>query len=141
MSKEERRSARSNVILTAMIEHGNARIPVRVSNLSEHGALVIGDSLPTGETKVTFRCNGVAIEGWVAWWEKGRAGIEFGNSTEPEALLQRTAFHHIEIIKDTREREFRRPGFRGNLLTDEEREIVNKHNRAQSEDDASSSAI
>jgi hypothetical protein len=129
MGTDERRSGRANVILTATIEKGSARIPVRVSNLSEHGALVIGDGLPAGETQIVFRCNGAAVQSWVAWSRDGRAGIQFGNPVQADALTQRESVPRLAIIKDTRELDFRRPGFRGNQMTDEERKIVAEWNR------------
>jgi len=133
MGTDERRSARANVILTAMIEHRGARIPVRVSNLSEHGVLVVGDRLPTGETQIVFHCNGASVQSWVAWSRDGRAGIEFGIPVPPDALTQRgdTVPRAPAIIKDTRELDFRRPGFRGNQMTDEERKIVEEWNRPE----------
>jgi hypothetical protein len=132
MGSDERRSARSNVILTAVIEHERTCIPVRIGNLSEHGALVIGDGLPAGDTQITFRCNGQAVEGWVAWSEGSRAGINFGSPTAPDALTKKRAGSPFSITKDTREPDFRRPGFRGNQLTDEERRIVQAWTAAQS---------
>ena len=132
MGSDERRSARANVILTAMIEHRGARIPVRVSNLSEHGVLVVGDRLPTGETQIVFHCNGASVQSWVAWSRDGRAGIEFGIPVPPDALTQRgEAVPRVAIVKDTREVDFRRPGFRGNQMTDEERKIVEEWNRPE----------
>lgn len=131
MGTDERRSGRANVILTAMIEAGNARIPVRVGNLSEHGALVSGDGLPRGETQVVFHCNGAAVQSWVAWSRAGRAGIEFGTPVQPDALTNRGEAPRVAIIKDTREVDFRRPGFRGNQMTDEERKIVEEWNRPE----------
>ncbi len=129
MGSDERRSARANVILTAVIEHGSARIPVRISNLSEHGALVVGDGLPQDETQINFRCNGASVQGWVAWSRAGRAGIQFGTPLQPDALTQREAAPRATIIKDNREVDFRRPGFRGNQMTDEERKIVEEWNQ------------
>jgi len=133
MGTDERRSERANVILTAIIEHGNARIPVRIGNLSEHGAMVIGDGLPPGDTQIVFRCNGQAVEGWVAWSQGSRGGVHFGNPTRLEMLTQREPgpSPRASIIKDTREVDFRRPGFRGNQMTDEERKIVEEWNRPQ----------
>ena len=131
MGADDRRSARANVILTATIEDGGARIPVRVSNLSAHGALVIGDGLPAGETQVIFRCNGAAVQSWVAWSRASRAGIQFGNPIQPDALTQRESVPRTAVTKDTRKLDLRRPGFRGNLLTDEERKIVEEWNRPQ----------
>lgn len=124
MNSDDRRSARANVILTGMIEHLNSRIPVRIRDLSEHGAQVIGDKLPAPDTQITLRCNGKAVDGWVAWSRGERAGIEFGEPTPPEGLTKRERRPGLEITKDTRETEFRRPGFRGNQLSDEERKII-----------------
>ena len=131
MATDERRSARANVILTATVEGGGARIPVRIANLSEHGALVIGDRLPARETQVTFHCNGASVQCWVAWSQGDRAGIQFGTPVQPNALTQRDSAPRIAITKDTRELDFRRPGFRGNQMTDEERKIVEEWNRPQ----------
>jgi hypothetical protein len=127
VGSDERRSPRANVILTAIIEQGRNRIPVRISNLSEHGALVIGAGLPANETPVTFRCKGVDVQGFVAWSKHGRAGIQFEQSIEPEALTQRAA--PPLIVKADGNTDFRRPGFRGNQLTDEEQRIVAEWNR------------
>lgn len=131
MGTDERRSERANVILTAMIEHRGARVPVRVRNLSQHGVLVVGEGIPAAETQVTFRCNGASVESWVAWSRDGRAGIQFGIPLQPEALAQREAVPLVAIANDTREVDFRRPGFRGNQMTDEERKIVEEWNRPQ----------
>ena len=129
MGSDERRSPRGNVILTATVEQGSARIRVRVGDLSQHGALIIGGPLLVSEKQIVFCCNGVAIKGWVAWSKGDRAGIEFGAPIEPEAFTQRVERPRPEIIKDSRESDFRRPGFRGNLLTKEQRDIVVEHNR------------
>lgn len=131
MGTDERRSERANVILAATIEHRGARIPVRVSNLSQHGVLVVGDRIPPGETQVTFHCNGASVQSWVAWSRGGRAGIQFGIPIQPDALAQREAVPRVAIVKDTREVDFRRPGFRGNQMTEEERKIVEEWNRPE----------
>lgn len=132
MGADDRRSERANVILTATIEGpAGAAIRVRVSNLSPFGALVIGDQLPLRETAVVFRCNGLAIEGWISWADAGRAGIEFAEEVDPERLTHRET-PHTTIVKDTRQVDFRRPGFRGNQLTDEERQGLEDWKREQS---------
>jgi hypothetical protein len=133
LGTDERRSGRANVILTATIEDGSARIPVRVSNLSSHGALLIGDGIPAGETQVNFRCGGASVQCWIAWSREGRAGIEFGTPVQPDALTQRESAPRIAITKDTRKLDLRRPGFRGNQMTDEEHKIVAEWNRQQSQ--------
>lgn len=128
---EERRSERARVILTAMVENGSSRIPVRVSNLSAHGVLVIGEGLPESTTRIVFRCNEVATGGWIAWVKDGHAGIEFDDPIEPEKLVHKVAVPQTMIIKDTRKVDFRRPGFRGDQLTDEERRIIEEWNRSE----------
>jgi hypothetical protein len=45
-SADERRSGRANVMLAAALELEGVRIPVRVANLSSHGALILGTALP-----------------------------------------------------------------------------------------------
>ena len=130
---DERRSPRENVILMATIEHGCARIPVRARNLSAHGALVIGDGLPAPETEVAFRCNGASVQSWIAWSQEGRAGVHFGTPVDPGELTQKESAPPIEITKDTREVDFRRPGFRRYRMTDEERKIVEEWNRSSSQ--------
>lgn len=123
----ERRSARANVIMTATIEDGLLSIPVRVGNLSAHGAMIIGDALPPRDAVVTFRCNEVAVAGMIAWTATGRAGIEFANLIDLGQLARKPPPPPaIETIKDQRDVSHRRPGFRGNQLTEEERRIVDE---------------
>ena len=104
MNSDDRRSARANVILTGMIEHLNSRIPVRIRDLSEHGAQVIGDKLPAPDTQITLRCNGKAVDGWVAWSRGERAGIEFGEPTPPEGQRNGNDAQVSRLLR-TRERQ------------------------------------
>ena len=131
---DERRAGRSNVLLGATIEQNGARMPVRVSNLSANGALVIGDRLPVADTNVTFHCNGFAIESFVIWSRDRHAGLEFATPVPPEALGQRAPQPRIAITKDTRNVDFRRPGFRGNQMTDEEQEFFDELTRPPPDD-------
>lgn len=128
---DDRRSERTRVLLTAVVEHAGSRIRVRVSNLSAHGALVIGKGLPFNDTLVTFRCNGSEIESWVAWSRDGLAGLQFSDPIEPEKLVRRLVDHHGAIMKDNRTLDFRRPGFRGNQMTAEERKTLEEWSREQ----------
>jgi hypothetical protein len=121
---DERRSRRENVLLMATIEHGRARIPVRARNLSAHGALVIGDGLPEAETEVTFCCKGASVQSWIAWSRIGCAGIHFGTPVDPSELTQNESAPRIAITKDSREVDFRRPGFRRCRMTDQELKTV-----------------
>jgi hypothetical protein len=131
---DDRRSSRANVLLIAAIECGGARFPIRVSNLSAHGALVIGKVLPCADTPVVFRCKELAVASWVAWANAPHAGIQFGEPIHAEELLRNRPIPSAALIRDTREVDFRRPGFSGNQLTQEERETLNEWRAAQSAD-------
>ncbi len=128
---DERRSARSNVLLAATVEWGPKRSAVRIKNLSAHGAMVVGIGLPPAEAEVNLEYMGETVSGWIAWSRDGRAGIEFGAVIEPERLHLASPHPHPLIVKDTRELDCRRPGFRGRLLTEEEARIVDEWNRGQ----------
>ena len=121
---DERRSERANVLLTATLDSAGTRSTVRVGNLSAHGALLVGKNLPPEAAEVTFRCNGIAVHGWVAWVRESCIGLDFDQPINPEEVLPNTAIPRHVITRDTRSIDFRRPGFRGNQLTTEERRIV-----------------
>lgn len=132
---DERRSARSTVLLAAMIECDGRQLPVRVINLSAHGALVHGDELPDSDEEVTFRCSEVTAKGWMAWVQPPLAGINFDEPIQPDGTWIKPQSGAHMVTPDTRKLDFRRPGFRGNQMSDEEREIVAKWLREQQEPD------
>jgi hypothetical protein len=121
---EERRSRRARVVVNATVESQERRIAVRVSNLSAHGALVVGDGLPPNDTPVTFTINGVTVDSWVAWERDCEAGIQFTDALSPERLLRKPPVAPTVIVKDSRVIDCRRPGLRGNQLTAEEKGIL-----------------
>ena len=135
---EGRKSARANVLLTATIEDCGLSMPVRVGNLSAHGALVIGEALPPREAVVTFRCNEVAVAGMIAWTARGRAGIEFATPIDLSLLARKPPPPPpaIATVKDRREVSYKRPGFRGNQLSEEERRIVEDFHRGKPGEEA-----
>src|SRR5436309_797956 len=118
-SADERRSTRANVLLTATIECGGVCTPVRVSNLSAHGALVLCDAVLQEDAPVIFRCNGMHIESWIAWLRPPHAGVQFGEPIGQQDLLRTAPVARQVITKDLRMVDYRRPGFRGKQLTDE----------------------
>ena len=119
------------MLLTAALECGSSHIRVRVINLSAHGALVACDARPPEDEPVIFRCNGVSVRGSIAWVDDPHAGIDFDAPINPNEFLPK-ALHAAHLItRDTRELDFRRPGFRGNQMSDEERQIVEDWNRTQ----------
>ena len=129
---DERRSARTNVVMSATVEWGPHRVPVRIRNLSAHGALVVGNGLPSAETDVIFHFMGKTISGWLPWSRDGTAGVAFGEAVEPRPLARTSSNPHPLIVRDMRKLDCRRPGFRGRQLSDEEALIVEQWTRANS---------
>ena len=120
---DERRSRRANVVMHGTVRCGSQGFAVRVRNLSRHGALVISSAALEPESEIEFRCNGQSVPGWIAWTCGSLAGVQFA---EPVDLtqLRGSAPPRIAIVEDSRAANFRRPGFRGNQLTVEERLAV-----------------
>jgi len=121
--------------MTGTIECDGLRVTVRVINLSEHGVLISGDILPPEDMQVTFRCSGVDTLGWMAWVRPPNAGINFDEPVKLQTAASKPPTAGL-IIKDTRKVDFRRPGFRGDQLTAEERAIVEAWQREQLKRDA-----
>jgi hypothetical protein len=118
-SEDERRSSRAKVMLAATIEYDGQSIPVRIDDLSSHGAKVLGDRLPGIDTPVTFRCKTLAVSAYVAWVDGAMAGIGFGHPVQPQDVLRK-----VSAARPVAAQDYRRPGFRGGRLTDAERKIV-----------------
>lgn len=131
-----RRSARTKVLLTAELECDGTRTPVRVANLSAHGALILGAPHLQEDRPLVFRCSGLTAEGWMAWVHPPYAGINFKEPIEPKDILPKTGSGSNLVIKDTRKLDFRRPGFRGNQMSEQERQIVEQWKREQLEKSA-----
>lgn len=130
---DERRSARANVLLVAEIEAGAERSRVRIANISAHGALVVGKRIPSEGAQVNFKCRHFCVPSWIAWVDGIYAGINFDQPIEPEDLLRYLPACGSVITKDRRIENFRRPGFKGNQLTEEERRIVAAWNKGRSD--------
>lgn len=138
---DERRSARLKVMLSAMLKHDGGHVQVRVLDLSRHGALIAADEIPSPGRDVALHCGQQSVKGWVAWVRGNQAGIDFDEAvnrhlfTSKTTVTARTVTTAEMVVKDRRQIEFRRPGFRGDQLTDDERlfmhQIMND-NRAMS---------
>jgi hypothetical protein len=70
-------SPRKNVLLSATVEAGALRVPVRIRNLSESGAMLDGAALPHLGAVLTLRRLQVEIGGTVMWCESGRCDVLF----------------------------------------------------------------
>lgn len=122
---EERRSKRTKVMLAATIEHKSHEIPVRIVDMSKHGALVSGTQLPPVDSEITLRCGSQSVAGWVAWISDERAGVNFG-VTLPKPFAPSVPNTTHLLIEDGRKSDFRRPGFRGTQMSPQERLFVER---------------
>jgi len=71
------RSPRKNLLLSAIIEAGALKAPVRIRNLSEGGAMLDGAALPDVGSAMMLRRLEVEIGGSVVWRVAGRCGVVF----------------------------------------------------------------
>jgi len=117
--KHNRRSRRSPVLLTASLDVGDAREPVRLRNLSAEGALVEGERLPPEGALTVFRRKELYVPARVAWVEGRFAGVAFATPLEKEQLLR-----HVPPPRPRVAPIFRRPGLACRPLTDEERRTI-----------------
>lgn len=114
-SEDDRRFDRATVIFVAMIEHDDCTIPVKVSNVSASGALVVGGGLPPQGARIIFRRNEVAVEARISWTDGHLAGVEFCEVLPVEELLR-----HVPKLRETFQPHFRRPGLRDHRNTTNE---------------------
>ncbi len=119
-SVQLRRSSRSNVMLKATLELGDASLPVVLRNLSQEGALVAGETLPQPGTRALFHRDGLSVPSRVAWAHCGLAGIEFEHPLFPRELLRHVPVPERKPPPPIK----RRPGFKSQPLTSAERQMI-----------------
>ena len=108
---QNRRTRRSNVLMSASLELSGTSLAVKLRNLSADGALVEGDKLPVEGASVLFRKGDLSMPGNVAWAKGRQAGISFAQQLNPEQLLR-----HVPAPRPRVTPNFRRPGLK--TLTD-----------------------
>jgi hypothetical protein len=74
------RAARTNLLLSATIEAGALKAPVRIRNMSTSGALIDGAALPPVGATLVLRRLDLAIGATVMWQQPGRCGISFSGT-------------------------------------------------------------
>jgi hypothetical protein len=116
---QNRRSRRSQVLLTAELEHAGACLRVKLRNLSSEGALVEGDKLPLEGTPVEFRRNELNSPGRVVWVNGNYAGIAFDAKLNPEQVLR-----HIPAPRQKVQPRPYRPGFVPRKMTEDQRRLA-----------------
>lgn len=121
---DERRSDRQKVILAATLKHDASQVPVRIMDLSQRGALITGEVLPDVDSLITLRCGTQSVSGFVAWKNGNQAGLGFTYDMKRQPFTSRSGVTSDLVVRDRRVVDFRRPGFRGNQLTREERAFL-----------------
>jgi hypothetical protein len=102
---QNRKTRRSNVLMSASLELSGTSVPVKLRNLSAEGALVEGDKLPVEGASLLFRKGDLSMPGQVAWVKGRQAGVRFAQELNPEQLLR-----HVPVPRARVTPTFRRPG-------------------------------
>ena len=113
---QNRKTNRSNVLMSATLELSGMSLPVKLRNLSADGALVEGDELPVDGASILFRKGELSVQGRVAWAKTSHAGISFLTPLDPEQVMR-----HIPSPRPRVNASFRRPGLKSNAMTEDER--------------------
>ncbi len=104
---QNRKTRRSNVLMSASLELSGTSLPVKLRNLSADGALVEGDKLPVEGASLLFRKGDLSMPGTVAWVKGRQAGVSFAQKLNPDQLLR-----HVPAPRARVTPSFRRPGFK-----------------------------
>ena len=116
---QNRKSRRSQVLLSATLEHGGGSQAVKLRNLSEEGALVESDKLPIEGTTVHFIRNDLNAAGRVVWVSGKYAGIAFFEKLDPAEVLR-----HIPAPRPKIQPRYWRPGITTKQLNPEQRRLA-----------------
>lgn len=87
--RDARSEARTNLFIMATIYSPAGSAPVKVRDLSSHGALVEGPILADPGTKVRLSRGQLSIIGRVVWRKDARAGLHFDASLSVEEWFPR----------------------------------------------------
>jgi hypothetical protein len=116
---QNRRSNRSQVILSAKLEMAGESQPVILRNLSAGGALVEGKWLPAAGSNILFVRDNLRVPARVAWVESRFAGLAFECALDKAELLRQ-----VPQPRERFEPQFRRPGLTCGPLTEADRRMV-----------------
>ena len=118
-NSQNRKSQRSQVLLSATLEHGGGSQAVKLRNLSEEGALVESEKLPIEGTTVHFIRNDLNAPGRVVWVSGRYAGIAFSDKLDPAEVLR-----HIPAPRPKIQPRYWRPGITTTQLNSEQRRLA-----------------
>lgn len=116
---QNRRSRRSNVLMSARLVAEKGELEVKLRNLSEHGALVEAKRLPDVGSAVRFVKGELDLDAMIAWVEGEKAGVAFDELLATESVLR-----HVPAPRAPRSMDFRRPGLKNKELSDGERKMA-----------------
>lgn len=116
---QNRRARRSQVLLTATIDHAGASQSVKLRNLSSEGALVESDKLPLEGTPVEFKRKELCAGGRIVWVNGKFAGIAFNQPLNPEEVLR-----HIPAPRPAVQARNYRPGFTPRTMNPDQRRLA-----------------
>lgn len=106
-ASQNRKTRRSNVLMSASLELSGTALPVKLRNLSAEGALVEGEKLPVEGASILFRKGDLSMAGTVAWVKGRQAGVNFAQKLDPDQLLR-----HVPAPRARVNPTFRRPGLK-----------------------------
>jgi hypothetical protein len=118
---QNRRSRRSNVLLTAIVEIAGERLPVKLRNLSADGALVEAKLLPAADSEIIFHRGELSVRGKIAWVGGNHAGISFNRKLNPDQVLR-----HVPPPRPKTQQDFRRPGFSVKDFSPAQRKMIER---------------
>jgi hypothetical protein len=125
-AQDERRSTRKKVLLAATIKHDAGATRIRLLDLSSHGALIAGDDIPRADSAVTLHCGKQSVGGRVAWVDDSQAGLSFNQGVSSSAFSPISGGSSQFVFDRASKANPRRPGFRGDQLSAEERFFLNQ---------------
>lgn len=73
----KREPKRSRVFLSAHVNGGSGPVTARIRDISTTGALLESDFAPNDGDTLELTCGATALQGRVAWADRGWFGVEF----------------------------------------------------------------
>ena len=89
INQEPRSDPRSHVFLMAVLASGLKSMPVRVRNISAHGALLEGKDLPGEQRTVSLKRGSLTVAGQIAWSSEKHCGIRFAGPIDVSEWVDR----------------------------------------------------
>lgn len=75
--KQAQREPRTNLFVMGAIYSDSGSAPVRVRNVSPHGALIEGIEIPPAGSQVRLCRGSLSVANAIKWCEARRAGLQF----------------------------------------------------------------